>query len=310
MKSYKTVITSICLLLAACQSDNYVLDENFNYQQNNKIRISATINNKLQTKGSGSEIYTDYTENKTIGLIINCSDDNNDYSNAQWTYSSDTETWSNTSGTPMLWGNSTSTNTVLAYAPYNSIFDDESYTFSANTDQSTESNLAASDFVTYKAINYTPGTDSIEIPIMFSHKLTKLIINFSHGDQYDDNFTDYTVSINAKNKSTYTQSDDVDRVSITANTKDITPFLSGNKAEVIIAPQTIIAGTRLITFNIDDDTYYFITPEEYTFASGEYTTLNIRIGKDKLELEDGSDGITVGSWNKGTDIYGTVSPYK
>ena len=122
----KIFIALIGILICSCQTDNNVLDENPNYQQNEKICISATINKSLQAKESGSETYTDYVENYTIGLTINCSNNNNDYSNTQWTYSSDTETWSNTSGTPMLWGNSTSTNTVLAYAPYNSIFDNKS----------------------------------------------------------------------------------------------------------------------------------------------------------------------------------------
>jgi len=303
MKSYKIYFTAIVLLFASCSSNDEITDNRSNFPADKAVRIATTVNKSLQTKSDGVTPATKYT-GTDLGLSIDCTaDDAYDYDNQKWSIADDGTTWTTLS--QMLWKNATATNNIFAYAPYDAAFNATSYTFSAQQDQS--SSILSSDFVTYKSDEYIAGKSldgNQAIAVTFNHKMAKLKIVLTNGNQYtEDQLKNGIITVNAKTGISYTKSKDIATESSDATLQDITACKSTdagvNEAQVVIAPQSIESGKRFIKFVMTDPakTYYFTTSEEYNFLSGDAYTLNIKIGKDKLELSNKDEDIKVGSWN-------------
>jgi len=299
MKSYKIYFLAIVLLLASCSSNDEITDNADNFPADKVVRIATKVNNSLQTTKSLRSL-VDYT-GTDIGLSIDCTaDDAYDYDNQKWSTADNGITWTTLS--QMLWKNATATNNIFAYAPYDEEFNSTSYTFSAQQDQSLST--LSSDFVTYKSDGYVAGEsldDGQAIAVTFNHKMAKLKIVFTNGNQYtEDQLADYTLTVNAKTSADYIKSTDVATVSPDSTSQDIIGCNSSDagiyEAQVVIAPQIIESGKKFIKFVMNDPekTFYFTASEDYGFSSGYAYKLNVKIGKDKLTLDN---EIEVGSWN-------------
>jgi len=285
MKRYNYIIfAATCLFLSSCQTDqtgNEITNGGSNYPEDNIVRISNSDVNIIKVK-SEEEITT-----ATLGLSIDCTSGENDtydYNNQEWITTDGGGTW--TTETSMLWESSSSINNLFAYSPYDSDFDNSIYAFSAMTDQSTAENIISSDFFTYITTDYTPG-ESLDlgqaIAIELKHKMVNLQINLTYGNEIaDDEISGDIITVYAKTDITYTKSNDAVALKTDATINKITPYTNTDNAtaQVIIAPQTIASGSSFIKFIMGNKKYYFITPEEYTFVSGNSYILDVKVGND------------------------------
>ncbi len=85
---------------------------------------------------------------------------------------------------------------------------------------------------------------------------------------------------------------------------------AGNNYSAIIAPQTVVAGAKLLTIKLSNGyVYQYVVPTSgHTFAQETAYVINLRIGKDTVTL---ASDITVDDWTIGKEINGNteIDPY-
>jgi len=300
MKIYNIAIVAAAFMMTACQKDNSPLSSNNNYPEDGIVRVS-TIDNGLQTKAEPTN--TPYSGD-SLGLSISYGDgDAYTKSNIFWSTIDGGSTWSPKD--QMLWKDASTKASIFAYAPYDDSYTDlTNFSFSVQEDQSSNDALINSDLVTFSNTSYIPDddlNDNKAIDIAFQHKMSQLVINFTNGNQYDDHFTNYQVYVNAKKTADYTRDNSGENITATNGTEsDITANtdIADKTSKIIIVPQTIVQNIKFIklTMNDNGNTYYLKVPtvDGYTFESGKSYTLNVRIGKDTLALDN---NIKVGAWD-------------
>lgn len=181
-----------------------------------------------------------------------------------------------------------------------------SVAFSVQTDQSTAAKYKASDLMTGVAANpVAPSESTIEIPLVFTHLLSKVNINLS------------------KTAATTTITDEqlaAAKVYI-MNTKPTTSFApkstdvgtaSGDVAEIyigegisssgILVPQAVAAGTQYIKVVVGDDTFVYAVPTGgITLEAKKVYTYDIKIHKASIILT-----ATITDWvSAGDNVSGT-----
>lgn len=200
----------------------------------------------------------------------------------------------------MLWRNSTEAVAIYAFAPYSSqtlssASSFESIASSVVSEQTTTTNVTASDFVAFSNTSYTPGS-STTIAIPFEHKLSKFNIALTYGDEFTSTPTVTSVKINAKDAFTYNFATDV--AASSGDTNAITSYAetANETYSVILPPQTITTG-NLIEVEIADKIYALaVGSSSYTFEQGKEYSIIIRVGKDVTVVSS----VTVGDWGTGT----------
>lgn len=287
------------LLLASCNK-NDELPQVDNYPTDGVVRIATSLT-AMQTRSGGATAYTgtDLSLSTDYGT-----GDKYTVSNTRWTTANAGTTW--TPATLMLWKNSTTPVAIYAYAPHvEGVTDLTAVPFMVKSDQS--AGVTSSDLVGYVKSNFVPATDLVadgKINIALDHKLSKLTLDISFGNQLGGTATIESVTLTETLPTTnYNATTGV--VSAASGTAmPITMHhLEGNKYDVILAPQTIAAGKQLITVVLSGSSvqYHYTVPTGgHTFASGTAYTMNLKVGKDKLELGN----ITVVEWGDGDEIPG------
>ncbi|MFI3303624.1 MAG: fimbrillin family protein [Rikenellaceae bacterium] len=177
----------------------------------------------------------------------------------------------------------------------------ESFSFSANEDQSSAESYEMSDLL----IAQTAATNE-QIPTLgFEHKMSSLVINIT-ADEIET--TGGILKIRAKNEANIDITND--SYSATGSTIEMTPYESdGLSYKIIIAPQTISAGDPVASFEVGDDTYVWYASGDIVFKSGYRRTYNWSLDSENIDLDGNIEG-----WDDenitddGDDIYdGTES---
>lgn len=316
MKTTVSIIRRLALslaslaMLAACQQQEItpdIIDSHF--PDDGVVRIANVLH------AAPTRTTTDGTTNypgADLALSI-------DYGSGH-RYTALNRPWSNASGqwTPqeqMLWKDATTQVTLFAYAPYQANVEDLSrMQFSVSTQQDIDGMLN-SDLVGYAKSGFTPATDldaegKVVLPMM--HKLAKLNVRLTYGNQWGSTPPEVVaVSINGThatgtyNATTATFSaanaqPDAEAISMYVNH---VPALGEAPAytqyEAIIIPQEVPLGTALVQIVLADASRYAYTlTANHNFISGTETAINLRVGKDRVELVD---NITVTPWLDATD---------
>ncbi len=210
-----------------------------------------------------------------------------------------------------LWQNETQKIQVQAYSPYNAAWTDlyAQYDIEVKTAQNVEGNVKASALLWAKAgvgphptvqdgdIKYNNGT----LDITLEHVFSKLTVNVRFGSELTgiSDVPDRGLTLNNFNtKGTFLLFDaSVGNIPDTAakiyaykNTS--APNGYNSSFEAILLPQKSkfrveigLEGARNFAWESDS---------EFLFTPGRNYTLNLIVGKDKVEIAD--DGITVGEW--------------
>lgn len=279
MKKINMIATAaLATLLAACSNDSDV----FNTPDYADTPIGLNVNVGPMATRAGYEQGA-LTEG-SFGLYLttqdtegderyNCTNREVKYDNG-WTIQ----------GGQLLWKSNDATVTYYAYLPYTgTVSDAANYAFAVQTDQSSDSNVKASDFLCTGTQTATAGT---ALDINFQHALSKLNVTLTKGTELEDGQNLTFTSVKLSNCATATT------VNLTAGTagtatnsgQTITLYAAtANKQyECILVPQTFAQSLKVEITDNNGKVYTFTSNKDLTFASGEEYTLNLTVGRDKV----------------------------
>ena len=278
MKKANILATAaLATLLAACSNDSDV----FNTPDYADTPIGLNVNvgpmatragyeQGALTEGSFGLYLT--TEGTNSDERYNCTNREVKYDNG-WTIQ----------GEQLLWKSNDATVTYYAYLPYTGIVSDAAnYAFTVKTDQSSESNVKASDFLCTGTQTATPGT---ALDINFQHALSKLNVTLKKGSELEDGQNLTFTSVKLSNCATATTVNLTDGTTDTAtNSQTITLYAAteNEQYECILVPQTFNQSLKVEITDNNGKVYTFTSNKDLTFASGEQYTLNLTVGRDKV----------------------------
>ncbi len=304
------------MTLGSC-SNNDEFNENSNFPADGVIRVTTNIDAPMTRAG----MTTGNIDRFNI-KINNAA--NNNYSYYGFYYKSN-NVWSSYTdgniGTPlqMLWQNSTQPVTVTALSMIGTYFTETSFTTNSqywvSSDQSSEFSFQFSDILYMKPTVVNPATDLVngKLPITFKHLMSKVNICVTLGTEL--NITPGTdtnpiseLKVNGTKKSFYWNA------SINSpfdpslfQAAPITPltgtYIAGNGTtasavanyEVILVPQTVMAGEFSVTFTINNKGYVWTSTDAVTLESGKLYTLALTAGKDVVTL----GSLSANPWTEG-----------
>jgi len=138
------------------------------------------------------------------------------------------------------------------------------------------------------------------VKLDFDHAMAKLVINLNFRSQWDATPTVSSVSVPAKTKATVDYLTKTVTVTGTASSVDIPAAASatagyGLTFSGLMVPQD---GVRSVVVTIDNKNYVYESATDIPLKSGEYTTLSLNVGRDRIDL----GSVTIDNWNAGTAL--------
>lgn len=288
------LLATTAILLAACSTDS----ESPAPQVPEQIRVTASVGAMTRTATDG--VTTTFEPGDRISVYA-------------WTGSADAvpsalvvdnsvntfdgSAW--TADPQMLWADMSSAHYFLGIYPERDVTD-----FTADGYTLDVADQEASDLL----VAVQTGTDgaglkavSNPVPLTFDHVMAKLIVNLNFRDQWGE-----TPEVTAVKAVLAAASATVDYLSKTLTGTDRQEIaLPGSTpadgyalgyASVMI-PQT---GFNTISVSIAGQNYTYTHPTDIPLVRGEYTTVNLIVGRDRIEL----GSVTVNDWKEGETIDG------
>ena len=154
-------------------------------------------------------------------------------------------------------------------------------------------NYAASDLLLATTPDGVKNT-GVAVPLEFRHAMAKLSVNLKFRSQWATTPDVSAVTVTAQstaNVNYLTQTVTATGVASAVTVPEVVSVASGYDRSFsgLQVPQT---GVRKITVTIDGKEFIYEAGEDITLTSGRNTTLNLTVGRDKIEL----DGISLASW--------------
>lgn len=287
--SYQLIFaTMLALSMAGCSSDHSEVPE----PESRPIPI--TLNCGITTKltratdtgfetGDQIGLYVVNYNGSTAGSLLTSG---NHVDNMRFTYSG---VW--TPDTPIYWKDDKTPADFYGYYPYNNKVNDvEAFPVSTLSDQSTEANYKASDFLWGKTSKVSPTEKAVGITL--NHLFSCAIVKVSAGNGFTTEGLE-AADVRVKlNHAVCQATVNMQNGSVSAGSqKESVSFLRGknNEFKALIIPQSIPLTDNLFTITIDGQD--FNMKKEFTFVSGKRHTFTITVKKT-------SNGINVdiGDW--------------
>lgn len=277
MKKANILATAaLATLLAACSNDSDV----FNTPDYTDTPIGLNVNvgpmatragyeQGALTEGSFGLYLT--TEGTNSDERYNCTNREVKYDNG-WTIQ----------GGQLLWKSNDAKVTYNAYMPRTHVYNEDSYTFTVQTDQSNENNVKASDLLwTGGRQDATPGT---ALDINFKHALSKLNVTLTKGSELDEGVTFKSVKLSNCATKIVVNLLEGTFGNTTNSGQTITLYATteNKQYECILVPQTFAQSLKVEITDNNGKVYTFTSNKDLTFASGEEYTLNLTVGRDKV----------------------------
>ena len=142
------------------------------------------------------------------------------------------------------------------------------------------------------------------VDLTFDHVMAKLIVNLNFRSQWGG--TPTAVSVTAQDVATNAKVDYLHKaVAADASSKEgiSLPALATPQAGYALSYASIMvpqAGFSKITVTINGSDYTYTHSGEIKLEGGKYTTVNLTVGRDRIELGD----VTVNDWQQGDVIDG------
>ena len=289
MKKANILATAaLATLLAACSNDSDV----FNTPDYADTPIGLNVNvgpmatragyeQGALTEGSFGLYLT--TEGTNSDERYNCTNREVKYDNG-WTIQ----------GGQLLWKSNDAKVTYNAYMPRTHVYNEDSYTFTVQTDQSNENNVKASDLLwTGGRQDATPGT---ALDINFKHALSKLNVTLTKGSELDEGVTFKSVKLSNCATKIVVNLLEGTFGNTTNSGQTITLYATteNKQYECILVPQTFAQSLKVEITDNNGKVYTFIKSDnELTFSSGKQYTLNLTVGRDKVT----TGTISADSWD-------------
>lgn len=292
-------VSLVMIMLSGCNTD----DESAGPDS---LSNTVSVRSYIGSENNVRTINNTFETGDAIGIFASVSNFSDSYkSNNQYIYNRNSDLWNSNDLIP--WYNLTSAVTLYAYYPYNeNILASENYQFNIKPDQSKASDLSYSDFLWAKSSSAIPTSN--KIPLVFHHKLSRIILNIKAGKGIDAEQIS-TVSILLKNVLSSISVDigtgvATDPDSPVANLKphrwNSANSLYDATYECIVVPQNIVASTNLFSIELDDEplSYTYSTENTILLESGREYTFNITLNRHSIKVETGA----ILNWNTGKEI--------
>ena len=207
----------------------------------------------------------------------------------------DGSTW--TPASMMRWRTTTDAHYFLGVSPVRTITD-----FKADSYTLDPADYTASDLLIAKNLAGLKSSDGAVL-LQFDHAMAKLNVNLRFRNQWTTTPTVSSVTIKAKTNAT------IDYLAANAATA------TGAASEVVIPAlasavsgfaysysglQVPQSGVKTVTVTIDGKAYVYESTDDIPLEAGKYTTLDLVVGRDKIEL----GSISVNPWVSGTPLAG------
>lgn len=285
------LLATTAILLAACSTDSDVLPP----QDLGQIRVTASVGAMTRVAHSGNS--TTFETNDRISVYAWLGADNDMQrlvvDNSINTLGGD-GTW--TAEPQMLWADNTSDHYFLGIYPERNgatDYDADPYTLDFN-------NQTASDLLVARTTAKPTGS---AVKLEFEHVMAKLVVNLSFRNEWTIAPEVVSVTAVACTEATVNYLENpVEVTPATGQNLVVIPFTgtSASFAGIMIPGQS---GFRSINVTLENGKVYTYTHSaDIDLQPGRYTTVNLVLGRDRIELDDA--GINVSDWENGTSIDG------
>ena len=285
------LLATTAALLAACSTDSDVLPP----QDLGQIRVTASVGAMTRVAHSGNS--TTFETNDRISVYAWLGADNDMQrlvvDNSINTLGDD-GTW--TAEPQMLWADNTSDHYFLGIYPERNRTTDykaDPYTLNFN-------NQTASDLLVARTTAKPTGS---AVKLEFEHVMAKLVVNLSFRNEWTIAPEVASVTATACTEATVNYLENpVEVTPATGQNLVVIPFTgtSASFAGIMIPGQS---GFRTINVTLENGKVYTYTHSaDIDLQPGRYTTVNLVLGRDRIELDDA--GINVSDWENGTSIDG------
>ena len=191
----------------------------------------------------------------------------------------------------MRWKSMTATHYFLGVSPVHAISNFTADPYTLDPDQYTASDLLVA--TTPSGIAPTKSPISLE----FSHVMAKLVVNLTFRSQWSSAPTVTSVTVGAKKTGTVNYL--AKEVTATGTVEAVALSATDNASwSGLQIPQT---GVATITVRIGNTDYVYTHSTDIPLAGGQYTTINLNVGRDKLELDQ--TGISITDWVSGEAFF-------
>lgn len=286
----KTSVTAALLVLTACTNEH----EPGNVPAKD-IRVDAFIGQTTRVTTDGNE--SAFEPGDRISVYAWLGADNNMQrlvvDNSINTLGDD-GTW--TANPQMMWADNTSDHYFLGIYPERNgatDYDADPYTLDFN-------NQTASDLLVARTTAKPTGS---AVKLEFEHVMAKLVVNLSFRNEWTIAPEVVSVTAVACTEATVNYLENpVEVTPATGQNLVVIPFTgtSASFAGIMIPGQS---GFRTINVTLENGKVYTYTHSaDIDLQPGRYTTVNLVLGRDRIELDDA--GINVSDWENGTSIDG------
>ena len=288
IKSLTMLAVAASMLLTSCHTDDKFIEPEM--QASPKINLSGEITQVYQTRvndagfcdGDEVGIYVVDYNGSTAGELL---DEGNRGDNVKHTFDEANFKWN---GAYDLYFKDNRTNVdIYGYYPFASPDNVSAYAFEVKKDQSTSAaygkigGYEASDFLWGKTENVAP-TDKV-IKLGFRHMMASARVTLAEGEGFDDgewtSLEKAVLLLNTKRESTIDlATGEVTAVGNVPSTGTI-PYVNGGDYRAIIVPQTVAAGTPLVSVTVGGTPYYLKKDAAFTYVPSKQHNFTITVNK-------------------------------
>lgn len=312
MKKMFTIIACLPLLFVGCVRETLRQDS----LGETIIRLSGNVTQSYQTKADAAG----FADGDRIGVYVVDYNGNeagelrnggNRADNVWFEFSAGSGSW--TSAYDIYWKDSHTHADIYGYYPFTSVADVSALPFEVRRNQAEEtiegmlSGYEASDFLWGKTADVAPTSDVVQIS--FSHRLSMIRVVLEEGSGFASGEWDEA------GKSVLVtgicRAADIDLATGTAYVKGnpdgsgIIPYGHDGEWRAVVIPQTVSAGTPLVSITVDGTPYKFSRDEDFTFVPSRQHNFTITVNKKPdgdFEFIPSEGGIS--AWNSDTEPHG------
>lgn len=295
MKAFRFIpLAALGLLAAACSSDEATSADQ---QAAKNITIEASIgsvgaltratttgNTTVFEAGDGVSIYawtgsaTTVPADKVVNGVVNSLGTDGKWAPA----------------TPMLWADMVTAHYFLGIYPARTVSD-----FTADPYTLAPADYEASDLLVARQLSGLIATQN-PVSLTFDHAMAKLYVNMNFRNQWSE--TPAIASCVATAASTATI--DYLAQTVTAGTQASVslPAIAAQTGYAVTHSSIMVpqSGFRTVTITIDGQPFTYTHDADIPLEAGKYTTLNLIVGRNKIELGE----VSINDWTEGTTISG------
>lgn len=288
----KIYIASLLALMAiGCAKENVeTKPDGPNDVEVGKITLSSSIEQVYQTRvndngfadGDRIGIYVVDYDGETPGTLKTSG---NRADNVWHKYHESTHSWE--PARDIYWKDKKTAVDIYGYYPFASVDDVSSYKFEVSKDQSESasngemSGYEASDFLWGKSSGVTPTSNTVTVSL--SHRLSAIRVTLAEGTGFaTGEWNDASKSIlltGLKRGATIDLATGEASATGEVDGSGIIPYEHNGDYRAVVVPQTISAGTPLVSITVDGGAYKFSKQEDFTFVPFKQHNFTITVNK-------------------------------